>query len=272
MGSLAEIFDVPKPIIGMIHLKPLPGSPLYKGGGLEPIIEQAIKDAKALEEGGVDGIQIENFGDRLFKKGVGHETTAFITEIVHRIKEEVDLPHGLCILMDGKAGLAIARATGGKWIRCPYYIEVYASYVGLMEGEAAELLRFRRLIDAEEIKIFADVHIKHAHPLLQRSIDESAIDAVKMGLADAVIVTGKFTGAPTDVEDLKAVKKALAGEEVSILVGSGVSLNNIEKYWPYADGFIVGTSLKVDEVTTNPVDLKRVERFMSRVKELRERV
>jgi len=268
---MRDLFSVEKPIIGMVHLRPLPGSPLYEGGGLEPIVEQAVKDAKALEEGGVDGIQIENFGDRLFKKNVGPETVAFVTEIVHRIKEEISLPHGLCILMSGRAGLAIAKATGGKWVRVPYYMEVYASYVGLMEGEAAELLRFRRYIDARDVKIFADIHIKHAYPLLQRSIEDAASDAVEMGLADAVIVTGKATGSPTNPEDVKAVKERLAGTQVPVLIGSGVSVENIEKYWPYIDGIIVGTSLKVDGVTTNPVDVERVKRFMSKVRRLRER-
>jgi len=271
MKCLEKIFGVEKPVIGMIHLLPLPGAPLYEGGGLEPIIERAIKDAKALEEGGVNGIQIENFGDRLFKKKVGPETIAFVTEIVHRIKEEVNLPHGLCILMSGKASMAIAKATQGKWIRCPYYMEVYASYVGLMEGEAASLLRFRKIIDAEEVKIFADVHIKHAYPLVQRAIEISAMDTVKMGLADAVIVTGKATGLPIDINDLKAVKEKLSGTDVPVIAGSGINLDNVEKYWPYLDGMIVGTGLKVDGITTNPVDVNRVKKFMSKIKELRRR-
>ena len=270
MGVLEEIFgEVKKPVIGMVHLLPLPGSPLYRGGGLEPIIERAVKDAKALEEGGVDGIQIENIGDRPFKKRVGPETVAFITEIVHRIKEEVSLPHGLCVLMDGNAGIAIAKATGGRWIRSTYHMEVYASYVGLMEGWAADLLRFRKAIDAEDVKVFADVHIKHASPLVHRSIDISALDTVKMGLADAIIITGKATGLPADVKDLKLIKERLSNLEVPIFVGSGVSVDNVEKYWPFIDGIIVGTSLKVDGVTWNPVDVNRVKKFMEKVKELR---
>lgn len=269
MSILEEIFDVEKPVIGMVHLLSLPGSPKYAGGGLQPVLERALTDAKALMEGGVDGIQFENFGDKLFVKGVRPETIAFMTAVICRVKEEVDLPHGVCVLMSGISALCVAKATGGKWIRAPYYTEVYASYVGLVEGEAAEILRKRRDIDASEIRIFADVHIKHAHPLLQRPIEDAAKDAVEMALADAVIVTGKATGSPADVEDVKRVKSILA--DTPVLVGSGVNVNNIDKYWEYCDGFIVGTSLKIGGLTENPVDIKRVKTFMGRVRELRSR-
>ena len=161
------------------------------------------------------------------------------------------------------------QATGGRWVRVPYYMEVYASYVGLMEGEGAELLRFRRYIDATDVKIFADIHIKHAYPLLQRRIEDAACDAIEMGLADAIIVTGKATGRPTNLEDIKAVKESIAETGVPLLVGSGVNVDNVERYWPYIDGIIVGTSLKVDGVTTNPVDVEKVKRFMSKIRELR---
>lgn len=267
---LDEIFGAKKPVIGMVHLPPLPGSPAYKrGAALQSIFKRAIEDAKALAEGGIDGIQIENIGDRPFRKGVGYETVALVTEVVHRIKEEIDLPHGICLLMSGRASLAVAKATGGKWIRSTYHMEVYASYIGLMEGEAAELLRYRQHIDAEDIKIFADVHIKHAYPLLVRSTELSAIETAEMGLADAVIVSGSRTGMPADLEEVKRTKEQMGKIGCPLLLGSGARLENIEHFWPFIDGVIVGTGLKKGGKTFEAVDPEKVREFMRKVAELR---
>jgi len=270
MSLLDEIFKETKPIIGMVHLPPLPGSPSYKNQLIDQILEAAVQEAKALEDGGVDGLIVENLGDAPYlKSNVGLETVSAMTLVMNNVVEAVDIPVGVNILRnDVKAALAVAYVTGGRFIRANVFTDTVLTDQGIIEPSAPELLRYRRFLGAERVKVFADVHVKHGVLLSLKPIEQSAMDAAYRGLADALIVTGARTGVKPDLEDLKRVKEAVP--HTPVLVGSGASKENVAKLLEYADGAIVGTHFKKDGITVNRVDEGRVKSFMERVKELRE--
>jgi len=267
--ALEDIFKASKPIIGMVHLLPLPGSPKYEGKGIKPILDRAIKDAKTLEKGGINGILVENFGDAPYKPtSVDRETLAPMTLAVKEVSEATNLPIGVNVLRnDAKSALAIAYATNAHFIRVNVYTEAMITDQGIINACAHEIQRYRKQLSAENIKIFADIHVKHAHPLMHRPVEETARDAAYRGLADALIVTGPRTGVEPSIDDVIKVKKAVPDKPV--LVGSGVNKENVKEFLKHADGAIVGTSLKVDSVTSNPVNEGSVREFMKAVQQIR---
>lgn len=269
MSMLEKIFKTKIPVIGVVHLQPLPGAPRYEEMPIKEIARLAVEEAKAMAENGINGLIVENFRDMMFKKRVGPETVAPMTYIANEVKNAVSVPIGLCVLQsDPISGIAISKTIGADFIRVPYYTETYIVDAGLMESVAADVLRYRKFIGASNVKIFADVHIKHGYSLSVRPIEESAEDAVERGLADAIIVTGKKTGGKTDPSDVKRVREYLP--EVPLIVGSGVSASNIEEYFPaLADSIIVGTSLKKDGKTEEKIDPQRVKDFIKVVEKCR---
>jgi hypothetical protein len=264
-----KTFGINLPVIGVIHLQPLPGAPRYDGMPVGKIEELAVEEANIMVDNGVNGLIIENFRDMMFKKKVGPETISIMTRIAMSITEEVKVPIGICVLQsDALAALAIAKAVEATFVRIPYYTETYIVDAGIMESIAAEALRFRKIIEAQSVKIFADVHIKHGYPLSQRSIEESAEDAVERGLADSIIITGKKTGGETDPEDVKRVRSKLS--EIPLIVGSGVTEKNLHKYFPNnADAVIIGTGLKKYGNTEEKVDAKKVREFIKAINHYR---
>ncbi len=250
-----------KAIIGVVHLKPLPGEPLNTCS-LEEILERALEDARSLESGGVDALIVENFGDAPFLKAVEPHTIAFMTYIASEIKKEVSIPIGINVLRnDAKAALAIATAIRADFIRVNVHVGVYVAPEGILEGKAHETLRYRKILKSN-VKIFADVHVKHAYPL-GFSIEEIAVEAVERGLADAVVVTGKRTGEETSLNDLKKVKDAV---NVPVLAGSGLNADNIEKILKIADGAIVGTFFKNKR---GEIDVNKVKILVKKAKKIK---
>jgi uncharacterized protein len=238
-------------VFGMVHLEALPGAPLF-GGSLDAVIDAAVADAKALADGGCDGIVFENFGDRPFHKHVGAETIAAMTRVITEVKSR--LPFGVNVLRnDAHAAIAVAAAAGAAFIRINVHTGTMATDQGLIEGEAAETLRFRASI-APDVLIFADYLVKHATPVGEHS----ARDLRERGLADAIIISGAETGAPADAKRLAEVRRQIDGP---ILIGSGINAENANDYFD-ADGAIVGTSLK----SGGRVDRKRVERVVKAFK------
>lgn len=260
-NELERIFGTKKPIIGMVHLPPLPGSPRHDGMSMKEITDFAVSEANLLVKAGVNGAIVENFGDVMFYKRVPAETIAAMTYVATILSREVPkLPLGLCVLQsDAISGMAIASTIGGKFIRVPYYTETYVVDAGLMDSVAAEVLRYRKFLNAD-VKIFADVHIKHGYPLSQRPIGESAADAEHRGLADAILVTGIATGAETKVDDVKEVKQAV--HSTPVFVASGVDDKNLPAYKDYADGAILGTHIKKNDDTESPIDPAKLRKFM----------
>ena len=256
---LKALFGTDKPLIGVIHLLPLPGSARWDGR-LEPIYERAEQEAIALTTGGADGIIIENFFDAPFTKGrLDAVTVSAFTIAVTRIMALTNKPIGInCLRNDGLSGLAIAAATQAHFIRVNVLTGAMVTDQGLIEGIAHELLLYRQHLGASKsIKIFADILVKHANPLGSNpNICQIAQDTKTRALADALIISGPSTGTPPLIEDLKSVRTTLP--DCPLLAGSGVDKNNIGKILSMADGAIVGSSLKRQGIIENPIDMERV--------------
>ena len=269
-NTLEEIFDKKKPIIGVLHLKPLPGSPYFKGESLEKAIDFAIKDAISYENGGVDGLIVENGWDMPFLKpeDVGPETVAGLTAVTQEVKKEVELPLGInCLANAAIQSLAIAKATDCQWVRVNQWINAYIANEGFIEGAASKAMRYRSKIKADEIKIFADIHVKHgSHSIIaDRSVEEQTRDAVWFD-ADVLIGSGNRTGDPTPLNEIKKIK---ISTELPVIVGSGLNKEIAYETLKLADGAIVASSLKEDGLWWKPVDENRVKELMEEVYKLR---
>ncbi len=254
---MAKLDHHSKLLIGVVHLQPLPGAPGWSGD-LGKVIRRAVEDALAYQRGGAHAVIIENFGDIPFTKGsVGPETVTAMAAAGRAVRAAVRLPLGFNVLRnDPRAALALCAACDGTFIRVNVHTGAMLTDQGLIEGNAYETLRYRRQV-CPGAQIFADVHVKHAVPLGDWSLGDSARDAVQRGLADALIISGTGTGVAADVADLELARAACP--TTKLLVGSGVTAGNIREYLPFADGFIVGTSLKVGGNVANRVAARRVD-------------
>jgi len=261
---MRSLFQHPKVIIGMVHSKAMPGFP-NSSNDLDAIIEHAMKDAQTLQRGGVDGLIVENIFNRPRQKTVGPETVAPMTLILKEVVNAVDIPVGIKVLFnDVKAELAIVNCTGAHFVRVSVYCDAVVAMAGIIEGCAYDAITYRKSIDADHVRILADVHIKHAAPLGLRPIEHSAFDAANSGMADGLVVTGQRTGLATSLDDVIAVKRTVPDK--LLLVGSGTTIDNVTGILEHADGAIVGTHFKVDGIIENPVDETRVRRFMEKVR------
>lgn len=253
-----EIFPGRKPMIGVVHLAPLPGSPRY-GGDVEGILDRAREDARRLLSGGLDAVIVENFGDVPFLKDrVPPETVASMAVIAREIAA-LGLVGINVLRNDAAAALGVALAAGASFIRINVHIGACLTDQGIVEGRAAETLRGRRRLGLRAA-ILADVAVKHAAPIAQRPVAEEVRDAIERGLADAVIVTGPATGAPPPEAVLLEAREAAAG--VPVLVGSGMTEACIARFLEIADGVIAGTALEREGRSGAPVDPERVARFV----------
>ena len=261
-ASLLPQWSGIKPVIGMVHLMPLPGAPRYRGD-LRAIRDAALRDAETLAAGGVHGIMVENFGDvPFYPDRVPASVVAHVTAIAAEIRNAVpEVPLGINVLRnDGHSALAVAHASGASFIRVNVLCGARVTDQGIVQGIAHDLLRERRVLGADAIKILADVDVKHSAPLAPRPIEDEVADTIERGLADGVIVSGAGTGKPTDPRHVRAVKAA-AGT-VPVFIGSGVSAATVEQL-EAADGFIVGTAFKRNGDVSEPVDVERVRAFVS---------
>ena len=265
--GLDGIFAVHKPIIGMVHLKPLPGSPQFSyRDGMKRIIAHAVDEAKRLEDGGISGIQIENQFDKPFSKpgSIGPETVAAITAAAAAIKTQVSLPMGINVHLNGvEHAIAIAQAVGAEWIRAFALANAYVSQSGFIEAAGPTALRYRSWIQADDVRIFGDFHVKHGshHIIGDRSVTEQAVDAVEHG-ADVLIITGTKTGVPPTSSEIQELKERVASP---LIIGSGFTTENAPVLVPIIDGAIVGTYLKVGGKIENDVDVARVSALMKAV-------
>ncbi len=264
---LHEIFGCHKPVIAMAHLPALPGTPRYDASlGVEGIVASVRRDVSHLLRGGVDGILFCNEDDRPYAFRAGFEAVAVMTRVVTELRPR-DRPFGVDFLWDAKAPLAVAKATGAAFIR-EVVTGVYESDMGLWAPDAAALYRYRTLIDAQEVKVFANLTPEFASPLGSRSVGQRARSAVVSSLVDAILIAGPMAGSEPDVRLISEAKEAL-GDTVPVLLNTGARVDNIAQYLRVADGVIVGSSLKVDGHTWNPVDPKRVKAFMDEVRSAR---
>ncbi|MDE1991992.1 MAG: BtpA/SgcQ family protein [Rhizobiaceae bacterium] len=265
-NALERLFPVKKPIIGVIHLKPLPGAPRYNGEAVRDIYAAAVEDARTLANGGVDGIIVENASDMPFARpdDIGPETVAALTAACLAVRDAVDTPIGITCVANGVIpALAIAKAVGARWVRANQWVNAYVANEGILNGPAPAAMRYRSMIGARDVEIFADVHVKFgAHAITaDRSIAEQATDAEWFD-ADVLIATGTRTGSPTEPREVEDVR---AGTNLPIVVGSGLAADQVPALFAVADGAIVGQWLKVDGRWWNPVDPRRVEMLMNAV-------
>jgi membrane complex biogenesis BtpA family protein len=250
-------------IVGVIHLPALPGSARGPAArGLDQLIDMARRDAAAWATGGADALIVENFGDVPFRKvAVGPETVSAMTLAVAAVIAESGLPVGINVLRnDVEAAVAIAAMCGGQFVRANVYVGAAVTDQGIIEGRADAVQEMVRKLGAP-IAVWADVEVKHAALLGPRPIGELAEDAVKRGLASALIVTGSGTGHPTNPEDLRLVRAAMP--ETPLYVGSGATPATLPALLEIADGAIVGTGAKAEADPANPVDLERVRALVA---------
>jgi hypothetical protein len=263
--DLYQIFKTNNPIIGVVHLLPLPTSARW-GGNLKAVIARAEQEATALAAGGVDGIIIENFFDAPFvKDSVDPAVVSAMTLIVDRLKDLVMLPIGINVLRnDAQSAMAIAACVEAQFIRVNVLTGVMATDQGLIEGKAHQLLRYRRELGVE-VAILADVLVKHARPLGTPNLTTAVQDTIERGLADAVILSGWATGSPPSLEDLELA--AAAAGNTPVFIGSGASWKNIAQLMQAADGVIVASSIKRQGKIEETIDPIRVAQFVEAAKQ-----
>ena len=267
-------FGTDAPLIGMVHLPPLPGAPKAPADGAAAIreaLDRAAADARALDRGGVDGIMVENFGDAPFyPDDVPKHVVASITRAATAIEAETDLPLGINVLRnDATAALSVAAAIDADYVRVNVHTGARVTDQGVVQGTAHETVRLRDRLGVD-VGVFADTDVKHSAPLAAEGYTaESFADTAERGLADAVIASGRGTGEAMDPSALKAVvdERDAHGLDTPVLVGSGVRPDTVGDVLAVADGAIVGTALKAGGETTAPVDADRVAALVERADE-----
>jgi len=257
-----KIFKNPRPVIGMVHLLPLPGSP--RARAVAEIRKAAIADARALAGGGVDGILVENYGDAPFTSGtVEPQVIAAMSVIASEVREAAGLPIGINVLRnDARSALAVAVAAGASFIRVNVHVGAAETDQGHIDGRAFETLRFRKLLEAD-VAIFADVFVKHARPSDRIDIATAARDTAYRGGAEVLLVTGPETGSAPGSARLKEVKRAVP--EIPVMVASGLTPENVDGFRE-ADGFIIGSALERGGVAGNRVERNRVRAMVRSLK------
>jgi hypothetical protein len=249
-----------KVVIAMAHIGALPGTPLYDAdGGVDRLIEGVRRDVEKLQAGGVHAIMFGNENDRPYRFKATPETIAAMTAVVMVLKPSLKVPFGVNYLWDPYTSVAIACATGARFVR-EIFTGLFASDMGLWQPNAADALTLRRNLGRPDLKVFYNVNAEFAASLDTRPIELRAKSAVFSSLADAILVSGPLTGQAVDTSDLERVREAVAGTPV--LANTGVRIDNVRDIFAISDGCIIGTHFKVDGNTWNPVDGDRVKRFM----------
>lgn len=262
----SDLFNTSKPVIAMAHLPALPGTPRYNAqAGVSGIVESVRRDVQVLAEGGVDAIMFCNEDDRPYVFQAGIEQIATMSRVVAETRPE-GVPFGVDFLWDPKAALSIAHATGARFVR-EVFTGLYESDMGIWSPDAGDALRFRRNIGAEQVRVFYNVVPEFGWNLGPRDLAARARSAVVSSLADLILVSGPMAGSEPDLSHVKEVKVGV--EDVPVFLNTGAKPENIESYLAVADGVVVGSSLKVDGETWNPVDPQRVAAFMKVVEKVR---
>lgn len=268
MQKFKSIFKKEKPIIGMVHVQALPGAPKNILDSSQ-ILDKAIEEARTYQKAGIDSIMIENMHDIPYLKGsVGHEISSMMTLVAYLVKQETNLPVGIQILAAAnKEALAAAKASNIDFIRAEGFVFAHTADEGIIEAQAGDLLRYRKQIDADSVAIFTDIKKKHSSHAITN--DVSLVDTAKAArffLSDGVIITGSHTGSSASVDELKALKDTI---DFPVIVGSGVTANNVLDYLPISDAMIIGSYFKEGGYWKNELSYDRVVDFMEKVNNIR---
>ncbi|MEO7381484.1 MAG: BtpA/SgcQ family protein [Paracoccaceae bacterium] len=267
MTKFTTLFGAVKPVIAMVHLNSMPGTPLYDAdAGVEGIYLAALKDLDALQAADVDAVMFGNENDRPYELEVDVASTSAMAFVIGRLCERIQKPFGVNVLWDPDSTIALAAATGAAFVR-EIFTGSYASDMGPWTPNAGRALRRARSLDRKDMVILNNVSAEFAYSLDARPLPDRARSAVFSSIPDAVLVSGAITGEAAKMTDLQAVKKALP--DVPVLANTGVKHATVAEILHIADGCIVGSSLKVDGHTWNAVDPARAMEFMSIVKATR---
>jgi membrane complex biogenesis BtpA family protein len=265
---LTELTGAGKPIIGMAHLPALPGTPLYdSAAGMAHVREWVARDLDALQSGGIDAVMFCNENDRPYRLDADMATVAAMADVVASLRPQLSVPFGVNVLWDPRATLAVAAASGAAFAR-EIYAGAFAGDFGLWVRTAGDVFRYRREVGAEHCRLLFNINAEFAAPLAPRPLGEVARSIVFSSMPDALCVSGPITGQPADASGLAEVAQAVTGSGVPVLVNTGFRAANAAELLRFADGAVVGSSLKVDGVTWNPVDPARVRKLMDVVRNL----
>jgi membrane complex biogenesis BtpA family protein len=252
-------------MIGMVHTQALPGAPGYdRSAGMRPIVERARTEAQVLADAGFHALLYCNEADMPWQTKLAAETVAAMTTIVSEVQAKVALPFGINMLIDPAASIAIAHATGGRFVRA-FVTGGYVGDMGVFNTDGPATLRLRSQIGAEHVRVLANITAGFSVALAERPLEDLAKGAVFVGLADAVVVNAAAAGVPVEEDAVARVAKAVP--DTPVVVGTGAAAHNVGALMAHADGFIVGSSIKRDGKTLNPVDPARAQAFMAAVRQ-----
>lgn len=267
---LQQLSGQHKTIIGMVHLPALPGTPLYdRSGGMHAVREWVKRDLDALQGGGIDAVMFCNENDRPYRLDADMASVAAMADVVASVRGELSVPFGVNVLWDPTATLAVAVATGARFCR-EIFTGAFAGDFGLWVRSAGDAWRYRTQIGAEDVKMIFNINAEFAAPIAPRPIGDVAKSVVFSSNPDAICVSGPITSQAADSSALSEVSSAIAGSGVPVLVNTGFKVSNARDLLAFADGAIVGSSLKVDGITWNPVDRARVQQLMTEVRRISE--
>jgi membrane complex biogenesis BtpA family protein len=267
MSWLDEMFGVGKPIIAMCHLLALPGDPGYDAErGLDWVIECARRDLHALQDGGVDAVMFSNEASLPYLTRVEPITHVTMARVIGELRREIKVPFGVNVLWDPKASIDLAMATGAKFVR-EIFTGIYASDFGLWNTNCGEVVRHRRAICAEHVRLLFNIVPEAAVYMGHREIGDIARSTVFNNRPDGLCVSGLTAGVASSADTLRRVKEAVPGTPV--LANTGVRPENIREQLEIADGAITGTTFKRDGYIWNEVDVRRVREFMTMARSCR---
>jgi membrane complex biogenesis BtpA family protein len=267
VNALERLFEARKPVIAMLHFPGLPGRPWHdRAAGMQRAVDVVGHDLEALQGAGIDGVLFCNEADIPYQLKVGPEIPSAMAAVIGQLRPSIQVPFGVNILWDAIASLALARATGARFIR-EVLTGVYESDLGMIEPRIGEIAGYRSAIGADDVALFDNIQPEFASAVGRRTVADRAKGAAFLG-ADAILISGPAAGVPFEMSDLAAAKGAAA--EVPVIANTGVRAERIAQIFEVADGAIVGTSLKVDGSLWNPVDPDRARRLMDAARAARE--
>ena len=266
MSWLKETIGTEKAIIAMCHLDPLPSDPYYGSSTMEQVIENARKDLKALQDGGVDAVMFSNEFSLPYLTDVKTVTVAAMARVIGELMDDIKVPFGVNVLWDAEKSLDLAKVTGAKFVR-EIFTGVYASDFGVWNTNVGKTVRHQYEIGAQDVKLLFNILPEAAKYLADRDIESIAKSTVFNNRPDALCVSGLTAGAMTDTQTLKRVKDTV--KDTVVFANTGVRYENVEQQLSIADGAVVGTTFKIDGVFENHVDEARVKHFMDKVRAFR---
>jgi len=266
-NNFEKLFKTTKPIIAMVHLPALPGSPLYNSKlGLNYILETAEQDLLALQEAEVDAVMFGNENDRPYEFNANPASSSTIAYVIGALRNKITIPYGVNVLWDPMSTIAVAASTGAHFVR-EIFTGTYASDMGYWNPDAGKAMRYRNSLNREDLLMFYNISAEFAYSLDKRSVAERSKSVVFSSIPDAILVSGQITGESVAISELKKVKNLIP--DTPVLANTGVKIENVEDILSITDGIIIGSSLKIDGNTWNTVDPKRASDFMNKVKSIR---